>query len=138
MTDPSARDVWPDLVGHDAEGPFLSGGRCGACNHLVLQVRDVCPRCWREGSMRAAPIGRAATLYSYTVNHAVPPGFDGPVVLALLDLDEGIRVLAPLEAAPAPPRIGARAELHLADLCRDRDGKPLRGPRYRLTGDGEV
>ena len=135
MSDLTARDVWPDLLGHDADGAFLIGGRCSACGHTVLQVREICPQCWAEGSMRGEPIGREATLYSYTTNHAVPPGFDGPVTLALLDLDEGIRILAPLEDAADPPRIGERAELHVAMLCHDKDGNALQGPRYRMKND---
>ena len=86
--------------------------------------------------MRGEPIGREATLYSYTTNHAVPPGFDGPVTLALLDLDEGLRILAPVEAVPESLRIGERAKLHVAVLCRDGDGTPLRGPRYLMKDDG--
>ena len=46
---------------------------------------------WREVSGKA-------TLYSYTVTHIPPPGFEGgdPYLIGVVELDEGVRMMAPL------------------------------------------
>ena len=50
--------IWPGLMGVDATGPYLIGGRCASCGAVSLGVRDVCARCWSTGEMEAVPIGR--------------------------------------------------------------------------------
>ena len=52
--------------------------------------------------MRAS--GRA-TLYSYVINHMPAPGWeaDGPYVIALVQLEEGPRMMSSLLGLPADP-----------------------------------
>ena len=81
----------------------------------------VCMRCisrdleWKEASGRG-------TVYSYTVTHLPPEGFEGrePYVLVSVDLPEGARVLGTL--------VGVAAE----DV---RIGMPVHATYERLTDD---
>ncbi len=68
--------------------------RCGDCGHWVFYPRRHCPRCasmaldWHEVSGR----GR---LLAYTIARVPPlPEFKGPepVVLAVVELDEGVHI----------------------------------------------
>jgi uncharacterized OB-fold protein len=68
---------------------------CSACGRPITYPREVCPFCassaveWRVAS-------GFATLYTSTVEHVMPsPVADapGPYVIALVDLDEGGRLM---------------------------------------------
>ncbi|MEQ8660003.1 MAG: OB-fold domain-containing protein, partial [Gammaproteobacteria bacterium] len=77
--------------------------RCTACGRVRHYPRPVCDNCfamthdWIEASRR----GR---VYSWTVcHHAFDPAFkaDLPYALVTVELDEGVRVQAPLRGARA-------------------------------------
>lgn len=61
------------------------------------------------------------TVYSYVVHHAPRvPGRDLPFVVALVELDEGVRMLGQLRGIdPADVRIGARVEVEFLDFPPD-------------------
>lgn len=76
--------------------------QCAACGTLRHYPRPVCAACysmeatWREVSGR----GR---VHSWTVaHHPFHPGFKGdlPYVLATVDLEEGVRMIAQLRGVP--------------------------------------
>jgi hypothetical protein len=66
---------------------------CGHCQSLDIEV---------------VPLSGRGTLYSYAIlHHPQHPAFDYPVLAALVDLDEGIRLLSELsDVDPADIRIG--------------------------------
>ncbi|MEV7005099.1 OB-fold domain-containing protein [Streptosporangium sp. NPDC051022] len=91
--------------------------RCSACSAPLPLVRRHCHHCgsrelgWRESAGRG-------TVYTYTVIRRHPhPYFRGrtPYVLAYVDLDEGPRMLAEIEADPGSVTIGHRVELAWAE-----------------------
>jgi uncharacterized OB-fold protein len=67
----------------------------------------MCPRC---GGTDTAPVDASGrgTVYSYAIlHHPQAPQFDYPVLAALVDLEEGTRLLTDLvEVAPQDVRIG--------------------------------
>lgn len=70
--------------------------RCAACTRHVFYPRPVCPHCssleleWVDASGRGS-------LYSFSVVHRRPPGFDeSPYAVALVDLAEGVRMMTRL------------------------------------------
>ena len=129
--------AWPGLVGEDAEGPFIRGGCCTACGFVALSAHAICPRCWTKDSMGQQPIGRTGRLYSSTVIHALPPGFEQPYAVGYVDVEQGVRVFAHLEGGPAQPAIGEEVELTLVPLKQDASGTWLSGPRYRRRSVGK-
>jgi hypothetical protein len=68
--------------------------RCRACGHWRWTPKLACPHCWSEDTEWAEVSGRG-TLYSYTVVHRPvdPAQFRAPYVLAIVQLDEGPRLL---------------------------------------------
>lgn len=136
-TDLVARPIWTGLMGADEDGPYLVGGTCSACGFTTLGVRDICPECWAEHTMTETPIGRRGVLYTYTVIHQLPQGYDEPFAVGYVDLNNGVRVFAHIENAPASLQIGADLELTEATLRIDGDGAALSGPRYRKERVGE-
>lgn len=105
-TDDSAV-YWDAVARHE-----LVAERCAACTQLRHPPRPMCPHChsleWQE--QRLAGTG---TLYSYAVlHHPRSPAFEYPVLAALVDLDEGVRIVTNLVGTePAEVRIGMRVEV---------------------------
>ncbi|MFI5611859.1 Zn-ribbon domain-containing OB-fold protein [Amycolatopsis sp. NPDC051903] len=69
---------------------------CDTCGSAVFYLRAVCPHCGGE-SLRLRDSAGHGTVYSYTVQRrASHPYFADrtPMTLALVDLDEGFRLLA--------------------------------------------
>ena len=97
----------------------------------TLGVRDICPECWAEGTMSEVPIGRHGTLYTYTVIHQLPHGYEEPFAVGYVDLADGVRVFAHIENASKSLVIGADLELASMRLRRDDEGVWLSGPVYR-------
>jgi uncharacterized protein len=67
----------------------------------------MCPHC-QSLDIELVTLSGRGTLYSYAVlHHPQNPAFDYPVLAALVDLDEGIRLLSELEDIdPEEIRIG--------------------------------
>jgi uncharacterized protein len=81
--------------------------RCGACKALRHPPGPACPACeaLEPEYVVASGLGE---VYSYVVHHHPPvPGKELPFVVALVELEEGVRVLAELADVPADEvRIG--------------------------------
>ena len=92
----------------DAPSP-LHFQRCGGCGVLLAYPRVLCPGCGSRALEWEVSAGEG-TVYSATTVHAR----EGSHGLCLVDLDEGVRVMA----AGAPP-IGERVALRVEDgrLC---------------------
>ena len=125
-----ARPLCEGLLGEDAEGPYLLGGFCEACGFVTLGVRDTCPECWARGKMSMVPIGRRGSVYTCTVVHQVPQGYDAPFAVGYIDVEKGVRVFAHLAQKPASPKPGVKVKLTTATLRRDKEGSALIGPLY--------
>jgi uncharacterized OB-fold protein len=86
---------------HAAAEGRLTYQTCDGCRSTVFYLRAVCPHCGSE-SLRLRDSSGVGTVYSYTVqNRASHPYFADrtPMRLALVDLDEGFRLLADLTGA---------------------------------------
>ncbi len=101
--DPDTAEYW--RAGHDGR---LLVQRCAACGSAQLYARDRCLRCrgpvhWEEASGRG-------TVYSFTVirqNYQRPFRDWIPYVVALVDLEEGPRVMSNVVACdPKQVHIG--------------------------------
>ena len=76
--------------------------RCAACGRWMWPVRARCIDCLADALVWEAASGRG-TLYSFTIVHQlVHPGFkdEMPYNLALVDLDEGVRIHTSIIGVP--------------------------------------
>lgn len=117
--DPVTQPLWDSLCRH-----AIQLQRCAGCGTFVFYPRAICPSCG-GGTLHWVSVSGKGTLYSFTIVHrATVPEFrpDVPYVVALVDLDEGPRLLATLvdvSADPAQIRIGARVEIVYDDVTPD-------------------
>jgi uncharacterized OB-fold protein len=75
---------------------------CGSCGRNSLYVRPFCPHCWSE-DVSLVPASGRARLYTWSVIHQNGAPFDAwlPYVVAMVDLDEGPRLMTVLTDSPA-------------------------------------
>jgi uncharacterized OB-fold protein len=80
--------------------------RCGGCGALRHPPGPMCPGC---GAAKPEYIVAAGTgeVYSYVVQHHPPiPGKSLPIVVALVQLTEGVRMVGELQVSPDRVRVG--------------------------------
>jgi uncharacterized OB-fold protein len=69
--------------------------RCNTCGHVQFYPRRNCIHC-QSGDLALVPSAKKGAIHSFTVVHrAANRSFDGdvPYVIALVDLDEGFRMM---------------------------------------------
>jgi hypothetical protein len=76
--------------------------RCNSCRKVYFPPRPFCPSCAsREVTVfRASGKGR---LYSYVIHHRPVPGFTPPYAIAVVELDEGPRMMTNIVECPQTP-----------------------------------
>ncbi len=106
--------------------------RCDACGLVFAYPRRFCPGCWC-GERTWQTMGGGGRLWSFTEVHVAfyddTWAGDVPYVVAVVELDEGPRLLANLiDSDPARLRIGARVRVTFVD--RDEN---LTLPAFKLA-----
>ena len=67
--------------------------KCLSCSDTYFPPRPFCPACSSQDVDVFTASGRA-TLYSYIINHRPHPAFDGPYSIAVVELEEGPRMMS--------------------------------------------
>jgi uncharacterized OB-fold protein len=83
------------------EGKFLIR-HCNACGRDHFYPRPFCPTCWSDNVVWKEAAGRG-TLYTYSIVYVndLPPFAERvPYVAAIVELDEGPRVMTNVEGVP--------------------------------------
>lgn len=104
--------------------------RCTGCQTLRHPPMPMCPHCHSLDWDTVRSTGNGS-LYSYVVfHHPLPKGVTAPYVVALADLDEGVRLVANLESvAPDDVRIGMPLTVEFVTVDEN-----LTVPRFRPAG----
>jgi uncharacterized OB-fold protein len=77
--------------------------RCNACGKAYFPPRPFCPACAARDVAVFAASGKGR-LYSYVIHHRPVPGFTPPYAIAVVELDEGPRMMTTSPAARRPRR----------------------------------
>lgn len=76
--------------------------RCNACSKAYFPPRPFCPSCSSRDVSDFIASGKG-TLYSYNINYLPAPGFAHPYIVAVVQLNEGPRILTNLlDCDPTP------------------------------------
>ena len=117
--EPDRSAVLRPVVSHDTaffwEGTAAGELRiqhCPSCDTLRNPPGPMCMNCGADKSDYVVASGRG-TVYSFVVHHAPPvPGKTLPFVVAVVELEEGVRMVAELmDADPSAVSIGVPVEL---------------------------
>ena len=114
----SRRAIRRDIFSESIECPKdlrLRGSKCAKCGEVALGQASSCPNCG-SGEVADIALSTHGELWSFTIIHHRPPGdYLGPAVfepfgLGLVELAEGIRVLAPICGDVSKLRIGLQVQ----------------------------
>jgi uncharacterized OB-fold protein len=96
---PDTRPFWDGAAAGE-----LRIQRCDGCGRHFFYPRPACPHCGSGDVAWVTATGRA-TLHSYVINHRPAPGFEdeAPYVIAIVELEEGVRMMSNLVGVPADP-----------------------------------
>ena len=98
--DPITKPYWDSLKSH-----AMRLQRCGSCGRFVFFPRALCPFCFSD-ALTWAPVSGRGVVHAFTVPHRHPsPAFqpDLPYVVALVELEEGPRLMTNLIDVPPDP-----------------------------------
>jgi uncharacterized protein len=102
---------WDSAARNALEAPY-----CTACSQFFFFPRPFCPNCWSE-AVTYRPVSGLGTIWSFTVVRFAHGGLSSgsrqlPFALALVTLDEGIRLMADIVDCPLEDiRSGMRVRL---------------------------
>ena len=123
--------------------PFWDGARagelriqrCAACARYFFYPRRYCPHCGSADVHWTAISGRGS-LYSYIICYHAAPGYEDatPYVIAIVELDEGPRMLANLsDVEPEPDRLPLDMRLNVTFEARGNMIIPIFRPSASST-----
>jgi uncharacterized protein len=95
--------------------------RCGSCGVLRHPPGPACPRCASIGKAEYQVAAGTGTVYSYVVHHHPPvPGKKLPIIVALVELTEGVRMLGELTGVdPGDVSIGNPVRVSFDSMTDD-------------------
>lgn len=94
---PETRHFW-----EGARAGELRLQRCDGCAQVYFPPRPFCPQCGGRAVSVVRASGRA-TLYSYVIHHRAVPGFTPPYSIAVVQLEEGPRMMTNIVDAAQTP-----------------------------------
>ena len=124
--DPVTKPFWDSLKAHT-----IQLQRCGGCARFIYYPRAVCPSCLSDELTWTRVSGRGV-VHAFTIPHRHPNrAFGGhvPFVVALVELEEGARILSNLvEVDPSPEavKVGMSVEIVYDDVTDE-----ITLPRFR-------
>ncbi|MFY9820563.1 MAG: Zn-ribbon domain-containing OB-fold protein [Thermoanaerobaculia bacterium] len=98
---------------HRLTAPYyrLEGQRCAACGAVQFPPRTACGAC-RGADLATHRFSGRGTVFSFAEVSQAPKGFSGPYMVAMVDLEEGVRVTAQLtDVEPEDVEIGMPVEM---------------------------
>lgn len=67
--------------------------QCKSCDKIYFPPRAFCPECGSR-DVKVVKASGKGRLYSYIINHLPAPGFEGPFAVAVVELEEGPRLMS--------------------------------------------
>ncbi len=123
--DSDSRPYWEGLANGE-----LRIQRCKTCAQAIFYPRAMCPHCHSDQLEWIVASGKG-TIYTYTVAHQAfgPFAADVPFVVALVELEEGVRMMSRVVDAPSERvTIGAAVSVTFESI-----GDELTLPYFRLV-----
>jgi uncharacterized OB-fold protein len=118
---------------------YIMGSHCANCKTDYFPFRQICPKCRRHGKVSEKRMPPTGTIYSFTEVSAPPSGFEfeAPYPLAIVELDNGVRILAQIVDCPMEKiRIGAMVQMRFRRVGYDDDESAISyGYKFALAGE---
>ena len=76
--------------------------RCTACDKSYVPPRPFCPKCGSR-EVKVIKASGNGVLHSYVIHHRPAPGFTPPYSIAVVQLEEGPRMMTNIVGVPQTP-----------------------------------
>jgi uncharacterized OB-fold protein len=106
-------------------GGRLAGLQCRACGRTSFPVRPHCPYCLEETEVEPTALSPRGRLFAFTIAEVGVPAIEAPYAFGFVDLPEGVRVFALLDAGRSPEHVAEGAEMEVV--------VPAEGEMYRFV-----
>ena len=94
--------------------------QCGDCHRFQFYPRIICSHCGGEHLQWQAVTGRGRVASFTVVRRGISPAYQAPYVVALIDLEEGPRMMsAVVGCEPEVVRVGAAVMVQFTDWGAD-------------------
>jgi uncharacterized OB-fold protein len=112
----------------------LLGGRCADCG-TINTPPSIHPTCIACGGAKLEPVAlaRHGVVHTFVVNQTMPAPFVAPLPIAVVDLDDGARIMLQVVGDGTDLEIGSEVDLVLRRYAHER-GVPVYGYKSRLRG----
>jgi hydroxymethylglutaryl-CoA synthase len=116
----------------------MLGGKCADCGTINTppSIHPVCIAC---GGSKLEPTALAhrGTVHTFVVNQTMPAPFVAPLPIAVLDLEDGARIMLQVVGDGEGLEIGTEVELVLRRYAHER-GVPVYGWKARIRSEGRA
>jgi hydroxymethylglutaryl-CoA synthase len=114
----------------------LLGGRCVDCG-TISTPPTIHPTCISCGGPKLEPVAlaRGGAVHTYVINQTMPAPFVAPLPIAVLDMDDGARLMLQVVGDGTDVQIGGRVHLVLRKYAHER-GVPVYGFKARPARGG--
>ncbi|MGH9025141.1 MAG: Zn-ribbon domain-containing OB-fold protein, partial [Acidimicrobiia bacterium] len=111
----------------------LLGARCVDCGTISTppSIHPHCLTCAGD-KFEHVPLARRGTVHTYVVNQTMPAPFEAPLPLAVIDLEDGARVMLQVAGDGSELEIGTGVGLVLRRYAHER-GVPVYGYKARIV-----
>ncbi len=109
----------------------LLGGRCVDCG-TISTPPSIHPTCIACGGPKLEPVAvaRRGQVHTYVINHTMPAPFVAPLPIAVLDMEDGARLMLQVIGDGSDVEIGTLVDLVLRKYAHER-GVPVYGFKAR-------
>ena len=117
---------WLKLQGDGTRGVLL-GKVCKSCGEHFFGAPLFCLNC-TSADMEQVELSKEGTLFTFTIIHQAPPGWQGsvPYILGSVKLEEGPRISAEIVDCPEETiKMGMSMELILRSGGKDQEGNDI-------------
>jgi len=118
-----------DIFKEGPSGISLVAYQCASCRKIAFPKTDYCVSCLNT-EMKEIELSRHGTLYSYTTTYYPVSKFKPPHTIGLIDLPEGVRILAPLVTSDKGFKVGAEMEMVIDTVWIENDEEVI-GYKFR-------
>ena len=100
---------------------ILTTTKCLKCGNIHWPPRTLCPGCWST-DLEWIELPRTGEIDCYATQVVgLPPGFDPPIVFAIIKLGSGVKIFSKIvDTKPEDVRDGARVELKVQEVSGGR------------------
>ena len=91
----------------------LVGLKCKKCGYINFpRMGSICLKCGSAEGFEDHNISRRAKVVTFTVEHVMPPGFETPTIMTIVDTEDGARLMVSMtQAKPEEVKIDMPVEL---------------------------